>query len=73
MLDGLKTDPIESDPEFAAILAEAEAAAERELEAEPKGMGFCHTFWKTMKRILKEEFGVDWRTPAELNPHVRFD
>jgi len=73
MLPGPRTDPVETDPKFTAILAQAEAAAERELGDRPQGMGFCHTFWRTKKRILREEFRVHRRTPAELNPEVRFD
>lgn len=30
-------------------------------------------YWGTKKRLLKEEYGIDWLTPAEYNPGVRFD
>ena len=36
-------------------------------------LGYCHEFWSVKKRILKEEYGIDWKTPAELYPHVIFD
>lgn len=38
-----------------------------------KGFGFCHKFWNTKKCILKKEYGIEWKTPAEMNPMVRFD
>lgn len=36
-------------------------------------MGDCHLFWAAKKRILKSQFGLEWQTPAELNPDVCFD
>ena len=38
-----------------------------------KGMGFWHQYWAFKKRILKDKFDIDWKTPQELNPDVRFD
>jgi hypothetical protein len=63
-----------------SILREAYIqAAEVETEAiledhEMRGeMGFCHIFWATQKRILKEKYGVNWKTPTEENPQALFD
>lgn len=36
-------------------------------------MGYCHLYWATKKQILKEKYGIEWHSPAELNPHVMFD
>lgn len=46
-----------------------------ELENHPfKGeMGFCHIYWPTRKRILKEKYNIDWKTPPEENPGVLYD
>lgn len=71
----LRTDPIDDDPRYAAIIAEAERAADAEL-AEigfTIEMGYCYPFWSAKKRILKERFGIDWQTPEELNDGVIFD
>ena len=35
--------------------------------------GSCHGIWAEMGRIFWEEYGIEWQSPAELNPHVRFD
>lgn len=43
------------------------------LKDEPRWLGFCHLYWSTKKRILKEEYGIDWLTPAECNPGVIYD
>jgi hypothetical protein len=36
-------------------------------------MGFCHVIWRHKKRILLEDFGLEWQSPAELNPHIFYD
>jgi hypothetical protein len=74
-IDSIQRDPLEEDPAYAEILMAAEEQAERELADHPMngGIGFCHVFWDTKRMILKQKFGLDWRTPAELNPSIIFD
>lgn len=36
-------------------------------------LGFCHVFWNEKKRILKEEYNIEWFSPAECNPQNRYD
>lgn len=35
--------------------------------------GSCHTRWGIEKRILKERYNYDYKTPAEKNPFINFD
>ncbi|MFH1173013.1 MAG: hypothetical protein V1692_00615 [bacterium] len=35
--------------------------------------GLCHIIWRHQKRILKEKHNIDWKSPAEENPHIIFD
>ena len=77
---GIKTDPIEDRPwlwsKLRAAEREAEAnLAERKREFGPTGtrLGWCHAVWAEKKRILREKYGIEWRTPAEMNPRVAFD
>lgn len=35
--------------------------------------GVCHGIWHIMQRLLRERHGVEWRTPAQMNPGVCFD
>ena len=35
--------------------------------------GSCHDLWHLQKRILKEKYGIEWYTPAELEPKMKFD
>ncbi|ABW27006.1 hypothetical protein AM1_1989 [Acaryochloris marina MBIC11017] len=37
------------------------------------GRGLCHQQWLVMKRILREKYGIEWMTPAEMNPFIVFD
>ena len=37
------------------------------------GNGLCFDYWSIKKRILKEKYNIEWHSPADLNPRVRFD
>ena len=51
-------DPVEFDPEIGPKPREAEFLADEELRDEPRRMGFCHLYWRTMQRILHERFSI---------------
>lgn len=71
-MDDIIIDPVEQTPEYLAI----ERVLEMRIKAkigEGGYLGYCFLYWDCKKRILKEEFGIDWKSPEELNPHVRFD
>ncbi len=36
-------------------------------------MGVCHSIWRLKKDILRDAFHIDWKTPAEQNPHIIYD
>lgn len=36
-------------------------------------MGACHAIWYHRKRLLIEQYGIEWLTPIELNPEIIFD
>ena len=68
----LKHDPIEDTPEFQAIKDELEAKIIAKI-GENSGMGYCYLYWETKRDILKNDYGIEWSSPAVLNPRVRFD
>ena len=35
--------------------------------------GICHRIWAKTKTQLKNQHGIEWRTPAEVNPGTIFD
>ena len=37
------------------------------------GLGVCHARWAIQKRLLKERYNIDWKTPAEEHPEINFD
>jgi hypothetical protein len=71
-LNGELFDPSESDPALASAFASADQKAERLVGNTKRDSQFITKFWSEKKRILKAEFGVTWRTPAEMNPQIRY-
>lgn len=65
-------DPINDDTTYAWAIKEAGDRATEEV-GRPFQMGTCHLIWRRKKQILKEEFGIDWYSPSEMNPGARFD
>lgn len=37
------------------------------------GLGFCHAVWDIKKRLLKEKYDINWKSPSDLNPEINFD
>jgi hypothetical protein len=72
-LSCIKHDPLEDNEHFAAAMAEADRMARGEAGDTANRLGGCHLLWKIKKRVLKEEFGLAWQSPAELNPGTLFD
>lgn len=65
-------DPVERTEEFEDAIQEVEAECNAVLEGTPRGMGFCFAYWAEKSRILAEH-GIEWHSPAVMNPHVLFD
>jgi hypothetical protein len=68
-------DPIEDNPAFQEAFKLASEQATKKLAELGffKGtMGYCHAHWAHTKNALRE-MGIEWRTPAEMNPGVCFD
>jgi hypothetical protein len=69
----LNHDPQEDDPLLNAKIEAALQEALANLADVPMTRGFCHRLWPEQKRILREKYQIDWKTPAEMNPMVLFD
>lgn len=37
------------------------------------GRGLCQAIWHQTKQKLKNEHGIDWKTPAEMTPWIHID
>ena len=66
-------DPIEDDSELKKVIQKVEQETEEALRDRKRGMGFCHLFWNTKQRILKEKHGIEWFTPVQMNPGSIYD
>ena len=69
----LKVDPVEYTESWEKIIDDVEAEIDSMLEHEPRGMGFCFHYWSVKKNLLSEKYGIEWRSPALMNPGVMFD
>ena len=69
-------DPIEDDPDHAAVIADASRRAEIETNAELAKMivsrGRARAIWRKKKQILADQ-GLLWFSPGEMNPGTVFD
>lgn len=68
----MKIDPVESTPEYLAIEAELKEKIIKEI-GEGGYMGYCYKYWYTKQKILLNDYGIEWKSPAQLNPHILFD
>jgi hypothetical protein len=68
----LKYDPVEWTERWERVIDDVNREVDEQLEGSPRGMGFCHLAWHTRCKILKK-YGVEWRSPAVMNPRVMFD
>lgn len=58
---------------IAFIENDVENKIEKILKDVPRMLGFCHVYWATKKKILLEDYGIVWYTPAECNPDIIYD
>lgn len=68
----LKVDPVQATPEWEKVIYDVEKEVDEELEDEPRGMGFCHSYWSAKRAALARR-GIEWRSPSAMNPRVMFD
>lgn len=68
----LKFDPVERTSQWEEIYYDVEQECDLRLGDIPHGMGFCFSYWSTLRQVLAER-GISWRSPHEMNPGVMFD
>lgn len=89
MLKILKYDPIEDTEEYKSIVEEVDKKARKIVAEEVqkrvdeckdeffkefiKYMPTSHRFFYEKKIILKEEYGIEWKSVIEMNPDIIFD
>lgn len=68
----LRYDLVQRTPEWEKCIYEVEKECDERLKHQPRAMGFCHAYWPVKRELLAKR-GITWRTPAQMNPKVRFD
>lgn len=71
-IDDDKVDMVEYSYKYSTIKDELEELIVKEI-GRGGYLGYCHLYWATKKRILKEKYSIDWKSPSELNPHILYD
>ena len=69
----LKLDPVEGEDAYLNCRFEVEEKVDELLSSDPDSpVPFAIRYWMTKKNVLSEDFGIAWKTPAEMNPNIRF-
>lgn len=68
----MKDDPVEWTARFEEVIDDAQREALSHLKDTPRSMGFCHAYWSRLSDALSDR-GIDWRSPALMNPRCMFD
>lgn len=69
----LLVDPVEKSEEYLKLRYQVEKAVDEALsESKDMETPYFIRYWACKKKILLEQYGIDWKTPAECNPNVRF-
>ncbi len=65
---------MEDDPRHAEVLRKIDDEVKALLAGDPaERRGSFHVYWQAKKPLLEREYGIRWRDPGEMNPHVIFD
>lgn len=68
----LKHDPVEWTQAYEELIDDAEKEVYEHLKDVPRGMGFCFAYWAAKRDALVKR-GIEWKSPARMNPGVLFD
>ena len=68
----LKFDPVERSEKWEKVIYDVELECAEILKDEPRGMGFCFSYWSTKAAVLAKH-GITWKSPSVMNPGVMFD
>lgn len=81
--NGLNYDSVEDTEEYKAVIADVDEQIGQFVRAykadiirkygEDMPWSVVHRAAMEKKRILKEQYGIDWKSEIELNPKVNFD
>lgn len=65
----LNRDPVEYTRKWEKIYYDMVEALEDRFQNAPEQEGLCWHIWNAKREFLKDKYDIDWRSPAEMNPH----
>lgn len=65
-------DPIQDDPKFSETIRAVQERVREEVKNLNR-IGSCHIIWSKTKRVLREEHGIIWFDPSDMNPRTLYD
>ncbi len=65
-------DPVQLTEAWEEHIYDVEVELEEIFKNHPRHMGFCHLYWSEKRNVLAK-YGIDWRSPARMNPRTMFD
>ena len=69
----LRRDPVEYTDRWEEIYYDVEDYLNERFANAPRHIGLCFKIWSAKREYLKDNYGIDWHSPAQMNPRVRFD
>lgn len=66
-------DPVEDTVEYKNIQDELESELFKLMQNVDVKMGRSYKYWSLKKRILKQKYNIDWKSPPEMNPGIIFN
>lgn len=69
----LRCDPVEYTYRWEQIYPEVQRRLDDRFANAPRHMGFCFKYWEAKRSLLRDEYGIEWRSPSQMNPRVMFD
>lgn len=66
-------DPVEDTVEYKNIQDELESELFKLMQTVEVKMGRSYKYWSLKKRILKQKYNIDWKSPPEINPDITFN
>ena len=66
-------DPVEDTVEYQNIRDELESELFKLMQNVNVKMGRSYKYWSLKKRILKQKYNIDWKSPPEMNPGIIFN
>ena len=68
----LKCDTVQLTEAWEENIYEVEKELDEKFRGVDRFMGFCHQYWSAKRAALAKR-GIEWRSPQQMNPRVRFD